>query len=195
MILGKGFNSKKYGFLCYPKRCASVKHKKTQHYQYWTNMLTRCYDPNYLIKYPTYKHCKVCDEWLDYQEFALWIDPYLTENKKGWHLDKDLLFKGNKIYSPETCVLVPEEINLILGNKGFSSELPVGVTRSKVHSKFMATLNENGKPRYLGIFNTPEEASSCYIINKELQVRAVAEQWKDSIDFRLYTVLSNFKIN
>jgi hypothetical protein len=158
-------------------------------------MLTRCYDPNFLTKYPTYKDCEVCDEWLDYQEFALWIDPQLAENKKGWHLDKDLLLKGNKIYSPETCVLVPEEINLILGNKGFSSELPVGVTRSKVHSKFMATLNENGKPKYLGIFNTPEEASSCYTINKELQVRVVAEQWKDSIDFRLYTVLSNFKIN
>ena len=46
--------------------------KKTKCYLTWISMLTRCYDSKYHEKYPTYIGCKVCDEWLNFQNFAEW---------------------------------------------------------------------------------------------------------------------------
>lgn len=48
-----------------------------------------------------------CDEWLSFSVFAKWFKIAYVE---GYHLDKDLLFKCNKIYSPDTTIFIPGEI-------------------------------------------------------------------------------------
>jgi hypothetical protein len=75
-------------------------------YNYWHDMLKRCYDAKIKLKEPTYNNCIVCDEWLNFQNFAEWCDKnlYIVDDER-MELDKDILVKGNKIYSPKTCIL------------------------------------------------------------------------------------------
>ena len=81
-------------------------------YKCWNSMLKRCYSAKYQEKYPTYKDCRVCDKWLYYSNFKKWYDTnYYEINNKTSQLDKDILIKGNKMYSPDTCVFVPQFIN------------------------------------------------------------------------------------
>lgn len=51
-----------------------------------------------------------------------------TLMEKYWHLDKDILVAGNKIYSPETCLFVPNRINSLLIRGVKTGPLPLGVS-------------------------------------------------------------------
>ena len=42
-----------------------------------------------------------------------WFDNPVNGYKEGYSLDKDILVKGNKIYSPETCCFVPQDVNIL----------------------------------------------------------------------------------
>lgn len=77
--------------------------KHSMQYKSWNEMLKRCYSEKYQSKYPTYKGCSVCDEWLNLQNFGRWFDNNYVD---GLHLDKDIKTKGNKQYSPSTCTFV-----------------------------------------------------------------------------------------
>ena len=96
------------GYIGKGEHLSRVDGKKTTLYTSWSNMLRRCYDKDYQDKHPTYKGCYVDDSWHNFQNFAAWF----TKNQvEGFYLDKDILFEGNKVYSPETCCFVPQEIN------------------------------------------------------------------------------------
>ena len=90
------------------KYVAHVKRKPTKSYDTWIGMLRRCYSEKSFIRRPTYKDVTVCEEWHNFQTFAKWYEENYIE---GFHLDKDLLSKGNKIYSPETCCFISLEDN------------------------------------------------------------------------------------
>lgn len=47
--------------------------KITVAFSKWLSMLKRCYNKKYLIKEPAYKDCKVCDEFLCFQNYAKWF--------------------------------------------------------------------------------------------------------------------------
>ena len=88
--------------------------KDTRVYKTWHHMLRRCYDEKFHEKYPTYKDCEVYEEWHNFQKYGKWFsDNYYEIDNETMCLDKDILVKHNKIYSPETCVFVPETINLL----------------------------------------------------------------------------------
>ena len=96
-------------------------------YSVWTSMLKRCYSDKCQKKQPTYKGCCVCEEWLNYSNFKKWFnDNYYEIEGEQMNLDKDILVKGNKIYSPETCVFVPKKINTLFvkSNKVIVSSRP-----------------------------------------------------------------------
>ena len=129
-------------------------------YYTWKSMLGRCYDEKFKEKNPTYKSCKVCDEWHNFQNFAKWYyDNYYEVEGERIHLDKDILVKGNKIYSPENCIFVPERINtLFTKNNSKRGESVIGTT--PVNGKYVAlcklinpeTGNSNNK--HLGYYDT-----------------------------------------
>lgn len=98
--------------------------KRTPEYETWSSMLERCYDEVYQNNKPTYIACSVCDEWLCFQTFAEWVTSQVGWGNKGWHLDKDLLSVATetKIYSPETCVLLPPELNRALTKTSIRSK-------------------------------------------------------------------------
>lgn len=81
------------------------------HYNMWKGILERCYSNKYQKRFPSYVGCSVCDEWKDFQAFSLWLDRNLPENKARWEIDKYIKVDGNRIYSPDTCLIVSSQEN------------------------------------------------------------------------------------
>ena len=170
--------------------------KPTKCHIAWRNMLMRCYDLKYQKKQPTYKGCTVCEEWWNFQVFAEWYYSHYYEfgNNERMTLDKDILHKGNKIYSPDNCVFVPSSINSLFTKRNNErGEYPIGVY--KKGNKFVAHLSKgNGKLIHLGMFNNPEEAFLAYKEHKELYIKEVAEEYKSQIQHELYQAMMNYEV-
>ena len=95
--------------------CVDSTGKQLRSYKLWSDLLNRCYNSNHKY-YKNYggKNIKVCDEWLCYANFKEWYEKHYYElDNERVELDKDILVKGNRVYSPETCVLVDNDINLL----------------------------------------------------------------------------------
>ena len=170
-------------------------------YNCWRGMLERCYSAKCQEKNPTYKDCCVCVEWLYYPNFKKWYDNnYYEINNKTSQLDKDILIKGNKIYSPATCIFVPNFINkLFIKRQNDRGELPIGVYYSKRDKKYKAQLSvfKDGKSvrKGLGYFNTADEAFKAYKQAKEDYIKEVADNYKDEIPVELYKSMYAYEVS
>lgn len=161
------------------------------HYKKWKGMLERSYSEKYHEVRPTYKNVTVCEEWHNFQNFAVWFEENYIE---GFELDKDILVKGNKIYSPDTCCFVPAEINLVMAYKCVKDKkYPVGVHKEK-SGRFLAICTIDGKPCRLGMFDTPEEAFQVYKTEKEKYIKKIADKWKDKISNKVYEAMYSYKV-
>jgi hypothetical protein len=184
------------GYLGEGKYKASVKGKEPRSIITWQGMLQRCYSEYSLINHPTYDECFVCNEWLNYQNFAEWYENNYYECSDGERmtLDKDILIKGNKIYSPETCVFTPIKINnLFTKCNKTRGELPIGVTIYK--NKFIAQCHDGyGNNKKLGRFDNVEQAFKAYKEFKETVIKNIAEEYKNEIPYILYDALCNYKV-
>lgn len=168
----------------------------TKAYLTWSNMIRRCFSESYDKRYQTYKDCTCSENFKHYEYFYEWCNKQVGFENKDWHMDKDILIKGNKIYSEDTCCFVPREINNLLTTRTrFRGEFPIGVHYSTDKKKFVAQISKNdGQRTHLGLFNTPEEAFYVYKDAKEAYIKEVAEKWKNLIDARVYEALINYKI-
>ena len=167
----------------------------------WRDILKRCYSSKCQKKHPTYIDCRVCDEWLYYPNFKKWYNEnyYKIDNKTS-HLDKDILVKGNKVYSPDTCVFAPSFINtLFIKRQNDRGELPIGVSYHKANKKYQAQLSvfTNGKStvKHLGYFDTANEAFEAYKKAKENYIKEVADEYKDKIPVELYKAMYAYEVN
>ena len=162
----------------------------------WKSMLQRCYSNTFQKRNPTYEGCKVSDNFKSYEYFYEWCNKQIGFCNDGWHLDKDLLIKGNKVYSETTCVFLPREINQILVKREASrGEYLIGVHWCKKDKAFKAQVSKNkGKQEYLGSFKTEIEAFNAYKTAKESFVKEQAEKWKSQIDIRAYNALMNYTV-
>lgn len=170
--------------------------KSTDAYKSWKGMMQRCYDVNSLIKHPTYNDCTVCDEWLNFQNFAEWYEKnYYEIPEEKMALDKDILIKGNKIYSPSTCVFVPQDINsLFIKRDASRGNLPIGVSYDSQSRKYITYCKKNNKNEFLGRYNTPEEAFMVYKIFKERHIKKVADTYQDLIPQSLYNAMYEYEV-
>lgn len=169
-------------------------------YNTWHGMLERCYDDDHRYKHPTYNDCYVCDEWLNFQNFAEWyyLNFYKIEGER-MNLDKDILYKGNKIYSPETCVFVPQRINcLFIKSDSIRGDEPIGTSKKKTtNGSNIWTVNchlSDGSRSYLGSFKTKEEAFNSYKLCKEKVIKEVADEYVDIIPNHLYNAMYNYEV-
>ena len=169
---------------------------RTKEYGLWVRMLERCYSDSFKKKNPTYIDCEVSDKFKNYEYFYEWCHNQVGFGNNGWHLDKDLLAKGNKVYSESTCVFLPSEINTILVKCTASrGEHLIGVCWSKTHKAFKAQVSKNkGKSEHLGVFNTELEAYNAYKTAKESFIKEQANEWKGKIDERAYNALMNYTV-
>ena len=174
--------------------------RDTKDYALWRSMLERCYSDSYQKRRPTYKGCKVSDNFKSYEYFYEWCHSQIGFGNDGngnpFHLDKDLLIKGNKVYSESTCVFIPSEINLLLVKREASrGEHPIGVYWDKTADAFIAQINKNkGMQEKLGLFNTEIEAFNAYKQAKEIFIKEQANNWKSQIDIRAYKALMNYQV-
>ena len=175
----------------------------TWEYNKWMNMLKRCFDNKYKEKRPTYKDTACCERWLYFANFLEDLEALKKEYNWGedekLNLDKDILHKGNKIYSLENCVLVPDYINsLFIKRDAKRGEYPIGVCYNKQRKKYKAQCNINGKLKGLGYFITPEEAFNAYKQAKENEIKKIANDCvlKGYItkDSRLYNAMINYQV-
>lgn len=159
-------------------------------YKRWKEMLNRCYNTNN-SEYRNYGEIGVivCEEWHNFQNFAKWWE----ENCPGdeYVLDKDILIKGNKIYSPETCCFVPKEVNTLFTNRKHErGEYPIGVRLKE--KKFIAQINYMGTKIHLGSFDSPEEAFIAYKTSKEKCIKEYADKYRNCISKDVYEALYNY---
>lgn len=170
--------------------------KATKVYSTWNDMLKRCYAEKYHMKKPTYSNCEVCEEWLNFQNFAAWYTKnYYCVPNKVMCLDKDILVKGNKIYGPNTCVFVPQEINgLFTKSDAARGQSPIGVCLNKNTNKFKSYCKVNGKKTHIGYHNSEEEAFEAYKEYKEELIKSTADQYKEYIPDKLYDAMINYKV-
>jgi hypothetical protein len=165
--------------------------RKHKSYMVWYNMLARCYSEKEQKRCAaTYFDCLVVNEWHNFQTFSEW---YYKNYVDGWHLDKDILIKGNKIYGPDTCCFVPKEINnLFTSGKKIRGEFPVGI--NKRDGKFCVNISKFAKRYYLGTFHTIDIAFGIYKQSKEIYIKQVADIWKDKLPPKTHEALYNYQV-
>lgn len=163
-------------------------------YRKWTAMLVRSYSERYQEKRPNYRGCSVCQEWLTFSNFKAWME---EQDWEGKHLDKDILFPGNRVYSPDTCVFVDARVNTFLteGNAA-RGEYMIGVSWSKKNKKFKALCNNGtGKQIYLGYFNEEIEAHKAWLDYKlQLAYQLAEEQTDTRIASALINRYKNYEV-
>ena len=175
----------------------------TWEYNKWKGMLQRCFDNRFKEKKPTYKDVTCCKRWLCFSYFL--EDLEILKQEYNWsegeklNLDKDILNKGNKMYSLENCILVPQWINLLFTKSdAIRGEYPIGVCYNKQCKKYQAKCDINGKQISLGYYNAIEEAFNAYKIAKEQEIKRIANDCVSkgyvTKDSRLYNAMINYQV-
>ena len=185
------------GYLGEGKYNMSEKGKDTDEYIIWYGMLQRCYDPKHYEKHPTYKGCRVEDYLLNFQHMAEWIDEnYYKVPGERMCLDKDILNKGNKIYSRETCIFVPQRINTLFTKRDNDrGKNPIGMTELPLGNYIVQCNDGNGKSVYLGVYSTKGEAFRVYKEYKEKVIKEVIDSYEGIIPEPYYTRLKTAMYN
>lgn len=160
LLYGVGTNDADYNVV----KIINGKQSTCKYYTRWAAMIGRCYDAKRHKRNPAYIDCTVCDEWLYFSSFKLWM---MGQGWEGKELDKDIISIGNKVYSAETCCFVTQELNSLLVDKPRArGDYPRGVSLNKRDGNFVAYIRKDKKSKNLGYFLTPELASKAYIAAK-----------------------------
>ena len=165
-------------------------------YRVWVSMLNRCYSVKFRERQPTYKGCSVTEKWLTFSAFKNWM---MAQDFEGKQLDKDLLFEGNKVYSPEACVFVTQMVNNFTTDSGAArGDCLIGVTWYKPTEKFQASCRNpfTKKQEYLGLFTCELEAHEAWLKRKlELAHELAAIQEDSRISKALIDRYTKYKSN
>ena len=188
------------GYLGEGKYKMSENGKDSLWFKIWYSMLRRCYDPKLQEKEPTYKGCKVEDYLLNFQNIGKWIeDNYYEVPGEVMCLDKDILNKGNKIYSRDKCIFVPQRINnLFTKRDNARGDCPIGSNPTPSGNYKVLCSNGYGGRDYLGTYPTKEEAFRVYKENKEKVIKEVIDSYEGKIPepfySRLKTAMYNYEV-
>lgn len=183
-VWGVGINEK-------GKHASQVDGVGTKLYDLWTAMLSRCYGS---AKTPAYADCTVDSRFHYFQEFADWcVSQVGYEN--NFTLDKDILLKNNKIYSPDTCAFVPLEVNSFFAkSKRTRGSSPIGVHWAESKERYVAQINQDGKRVWLGQYKTPEEAFEKYRAEKQRQLNTLIQRYQDVLSDKVIEAMLNYKV-
>lgn len=163
-------------------------------YDVWRQMLNRCYNMNTQTKHKSYKDCYVCEEWHNFSNFKEWYykHKYKCNSNYRLELDKDILVKNNKIYSPDTCILVPNCINgfFISLNKPRIKE----IKNKHKQNKFQLMISIHNNSKFFGTYNTKSEAEEKYYVFKKQILIDLCNECKSFMPDEIYKLLINYNI-
>ena len=150
----------------------------------WTLMINRC----------SQGYAEVCDEWKNYKSFEDWYmnNTYGTKQFR-LELDKDLLSKGPKIYSPDTCCLLPKSLNLLLSSCVSRNRLLPGVQYNSKSKTFTATVNRSTITKKK-TFKSERDAFEFYKLEKEKNIKIAAEAYSFLLPFNIYKALIEYEV-
>lgn len=191
-VYGVGIVGEKYS--------TRINKKTAKEYEAWKGMLRRCHSNEKKRKFPSYENVVCCKKWLYYPNFYEWIHSQENFDKwiggERWAIDKDILIKGNKIYSPETCCLVPQSVNSLFVKENINrGNCPIGVTYYR--EKFQSSCNNPLiKKITIGRYNTSEEAFYVYKEYKENLIKEIAQEEynKGNITKRCYDAMMKYEV-
>lgn len=190
------------GYLGEGKYKPSINWKAISSYNTWRSMLQRCYvnKQTQEKRYPQYIGCTVDVEWHNFQNFSEWYynNVYEIEND-NIDIDKDILIKHNKIYSFNSCLLMPHRLNMLCVNaKKIRGKQPIGVCYDKTRDKYIAIMSKYNRNCFLGRYKTSEEAFYVYKEHKEKFIKQIADEYKVKINDKrfdkVHEALYNYKI-
>ncbi len=180
-----------FGIRDYPTSENGIQSKQ---YKIWKAMLRRCYSKNYQETAKTYIGCTVSDNFLRFSYFYKWCESQKGFNLDGFELDKDILKKGNKVYSENSCCFVPREINsLIINQKNRRGSLLLGVAVNK-KGKYQVNMSFNNSGFFVGAFDDAVEAFNAYKRKKEQLIKLSAEKWRGCISEDAYSALIGYSV-
>lgn len=137
-------------------------------YLCWSDIFKRCYNEKWLQAHTTYHETEICDDWLRFSTFLKW---HQSNYYEGWHLDKDLLGVGG-LYSPNTCIFIPAEVNKFLTKSIYN-----GVTFCGRYMKFKAQLHTPDINLYKS-FDNEDDARVYYKIHKLNRAESLEVKYK-----------------
>lgn len=198
LVYGVGINDADYVVVKFEK-VEGLKSKKLTwicpFYKTWRSAFHRSYAEEYLQKKPSYRGCSVDESWHHLMDFKPWME---AQDWQGKHLDKDILVPGNKVYGPDTCVFIDQKINSFISENGLGKgEWPIGVSFHKQKRKFVSCCYINGKNKFLGLFDDPQEAHLKWLsvkldLAKELARNIDNKLVADALVFRYENYTSLF---
>ena len=170
-------------------------------YACWSNMIKRCYGSTHKTDKQAYINCTVDQEWSNYVNFLEWFHSQpnyqLYEQESDYTIDKDILYRGNQVYGPETCTLVPGYLNSFLREcKKTRGKYPIGVTKKRKTNLYCAECSFRGNTILCKYTSTPEAAFQIYKGTKEQKIKEIAEyEYKDKrITKQCYEALMHWEI-
>jgi len=169
-------------------------------YTHWNGFIQRVHYKKHKSA-EHYKNVLICEDWYNYQTFAKWAEEnYYEIPNHQIQLDKDILIKGNKLYSPDTCVFVPQVINALFTKSDKArGDLPIGVYWFEEGGNYRAQCsyvddNNVKRNKWLGGYDNPEDAFYAYKTYKEEYIKKVADKFKKYIPEKLYNALYNYEV-
>ena len=154
---------------------------KTVSYSRWSSMKGRCTVGGSAQRHrPSYIGCTYSVLFSSFDKFTDWHITQIGYGVQGYHLDKDILVKGNDVYCEDVCVLVPHALNCFLvTSQSRRGKYPQGVSLNRLKNSFRSNMNVCGRMVHLGLFKTPEEASAAYKVAKEAEAYRWYERLRD----------------
>ena len=177
------------GYIGVGKHVVSVNKIHTRMYKVWSAMIRRCYsNTSEYLYHSYYQKCVVCEEWKNMQNFGDWYEDNYYECEGRLHLDKDILFPGNKTYSPSTCLLIPQSLNALFINHINKSGLPNGIDRAD-NGRYTASYNNH----HLGTFDAIKEAYQVYSSVKKQDIIKRMETIKNILPHKVIDAIYNYE--
>lgn len=159
----------------------------TRTWRTWSGIIRRTdnRDPKWINKQnkQSYVDCTLDPRWYKLSVFKEWIEQWDDfENKE---VDKDILIPGNKIYGPDTCLMVRPIVNAWF-KPTIKGDLPRGVCwnsswrRGKSPNPYRTQITPiGGKRTSLGCYDTVEEASAVFEKSRKEQIQILIETETD----------------
>lgn len=171
-------------------------------HRHWRHVLERTVSHRNIQRY---EDCSVVEEWYSLQNFAEWLVEQKNglakeENGRLYHLDKDMVCKGNRVYCPEYCVFLPNEVNCFytrteIGNTGYPGVNYIKPATKGAKEGYIARCHVGKVRKYLGYYDTAMEAFLQYKKCKEGSAKELASRWEGKVDDRVIEYLHNFTVD